>query len=107
MHDSKRLLLAAALAVVGASAFNCTPAEARVVVSIYAPTAPPPLRAERMPPPRVGYVWVPGSWSWGHNRRYVWQRGHSIRERRGYHYAPSRWEQDGQRWRYDRGRWDH
>jgi hypothetical protein len=104
MQGSKRLLLAAALAVAGASVLNSAPAEARTVV--YATMEPPALRVEHVPPPRHGYVWAPGYWSWGH-RHYNWQRGHWERERHGYHYAPARWERDGNRWRYQGGRWDH
>ena len=29
---------------------------------------------ERVPPPRRGYVWVPGHWAWRRGR-YVWVRG--------------------------------
>lgn len=104
--SGKSLLLAGALAVLGAGAAYTPPAEARVAVSIYAPIAPPPLRVERVPPPRVGYVWAPGYWGWGH-RRYVWHAGHWVHARRGYHYAAPRWEHEGNRWRYYDGRWDH
>lgn len=106
MQGSKNLMLAAALALVGACALNAAPAEARTVVSIYATTEPPPLRREVVPAPRHGYVWVPGYWNWSH-RKYVWTKGYYVRERRGYHYTPARWERDGDRWRYERGRWDH
>lgn len=105
--SGKNLLLAVALAVAGAGAVYTAPAEARVSVSIYAPVGPPPLRVETVPPSRRGYVWAPGYWSWGHHKRYDWQRGRWVRERRGYHYASPRWEQNGDRWRYYSGRWDH
>lgn len=105
MQATHRLLLAAALGVAAASALNATPAEARGYVTIYATTEPPPLRAERVPPPRHGYVWAPGYWAWsGH--RYSWRHGYWVRERHGYHYAPARWERDGHRWRYYGGRWE-
>jgi len=106
MSMQKNLILAVALGIAGAVSFSATPAQARPRVSIYATVAPPPLRAEAVPPPRRGYVWVPGSWAWGHSR-YNWQRGHWVRARHGYHYTPSRWEREGNRWRYHDGRWDH
>ena len=105
-RSGKNLLLAAALTLAGAGAVYTAPAEARVAVSIYAPMAPPALRIETVPGPRVGYVWAPGYWNYGH-RRYNWQRGHWLRERRGRNYASPSWEQNGNRWRYRSGRWDH
>jgi len=106
MQGTKSLLLAAALATIGVVGLNATTAEARTVVSIYATSEPPPLREEHIPPPRHGYVWAPGYWSWS-KRHYAWQRGHWERERHGYHYSPARWEREGDRWRYYGGRWDH
>lgn len=104
MQGPKIWLLASALAMVGAFTLNSAPVEARPVVTIYATTAPPPLRAERMPPPRHGYVWAPGYWNWAHNR-YAWQPGHWVRARHGYHYAPPRWAPEGKRWRRYDGGW--
>lgn len=101
------LMFAAALTVVGAAgALYTAPAEARVSVSIYAPIAPPPLREERMPRARVGFVRAPGYWAYGHNR-YNWRRSHWVRERHGYNYSAPRWEQDGNRWRYHGEQWGH
>ena len=34
-----------------------------VNVEIGVPLAPPALVYERVPPPRVGYVWAPGYWA--------------------------------------------
>jgi hypothetical protein len=28
-----------------------------------------------------------------------------VRERRGYHWAPHRWEERGGRWHFDEGGW--
>lgn len=105
MQGPRIWLLASALAAVGAFALSPQTAEARVSVNIYATAPPPPMRAERVPPPRRGYVWSPGYWSWHHNR-YVWVGGRWMRGRQGYHYAPPRWEREGDRWRYYGGRWD-
>lgn len=107
MQGSKKLLLAAALGMVGTTAlWQATPAEARTHVTIYATTAPPPLRHEIVPAPRRGYVWVPGAWEWSH-RHYAWHKGHWVRARHGYHYVPPRWEHEGKRWRHYDGHWDH
>lgn len=103
----KSLMLAAALALVGATGTVYTAsAQARVAVSIYAPIAPPALRVERVPRARTGYVWAPGYWAYGH-RNYQWRRGHWVRARHGYNYNAPRWEQDGNRWRYHREQWGH
>ncbi|MEO6690152.1 MAG: hypothetical protein ABIS07_15135 [Dokdonella sp.] len=105
--STKSLMLAAALALVGAAGTVYTaPAEARVAVSIYAPSAPPALRVETVPAARAGYVWAPGYWAYGH-RHYNWRRGHFVRARHGYNYNAPRWEQDGNRWRYHREEWGH
>jgi hypothetical protein len=106
MRNTRKLLLSAALvAAVGAMGVNSVPAHAGVGVGIYATTPPPPLRAERVPPPRRGYAWIPGDWRWVRGR-YVWHRGGWVRARPGYHWTAPRWEQDGGRWRYNDGRWD-
>ena len=44
--------------------------------------APPPPQAEAVPPPRAGWVWVPGIHEW-RGRRYVWVPGRWEHERRG------------------------
>jgi hypothetical protein len=36
----------------------------------------------------------------------VWVNGYWVRERRGYHWAPHRWEEHEGRWRFERGRWE-
>jgi hypothetical protein len=104
MRNSGRFLLIAALAVGGACTLDSSPAQARASVSIFATSAPPPLRAERMPPPRSGYVWVAGDWRWVRGR-YVWHSGSWVRVRRGFHYVPSHWDRHGNRWRYSPGVW--
>jgi len=77
------------------------PAAAEVFIRI----APPPPRVERVPPPRHGFVWVPGHWDWN-GRRHVWVHGTWLRERHGYRYVEPAWvERDG-RWQMERGRWE-
>jgi WXXGXW repeat (2 copies) len=73
-------------------------------VAIDIDVAPPPVRVETVPPPRVGYVWSPGYWAWrGHE--HVWVPGSQIRERHGYHWVPAHWDQRGPRWHHEPGRW--
>src|SRR5450432_4809178 len=33
-----------------------------------------------------------GHWEWRRHRRYAWSRGHYVRERPGYEYAPGYWD---------------
>ena len=67
--------------------------------------APPPARYEAVPRPRRNMVWVPGNWEWrGH--RHVWNQGHWIKARPGYHYREPRWVEHGGRWELRAGRWD-
>ena len=79
-----------------------TIATAGIMIDIY--VAPPPVRIETVPAPRVGYVWAPGFWEWrGH--QHVWVEGHWMGERRGYHWVPDRWEPHGPHWHYEPGHW--
>jgi len=78
------------------------PADART--NLFVNFAPPPVRYEYVPAPRVGFVWVPGYWDWrGH--RHVWIRGHWIRHRPGYYYQPAVWAPYGGQWRFYRPYW--
>ena len=97
----KKILLAAMIAasVVGIT----TPAAAAAVV--YVQIAPPPLRNEAIPEARRGHVWAPGYWDW-RGQRHVWHGGMWVKERRGYHYQESRWEEhEGGRWSRHPARW--
>ncbi len=97
-----RKAIAAAL-VAATAAIGSTAALARTSIDIE--VAPPPLRYEAVPPPRVGYVWAPGYWAWdGH--RHHWHNGYWMHERRGYAWVPHRWEHEGNRWRFDDGHWE-
>ena len=99
MNTIKRTLLAVML---GASLGSvAVPAAA---VDIFVQIAPPAPRYEPVPPPRYGYVWVPGYWDWRSNR-HVWVSGTWVIERPGYYYERSRWvERDGH-WYLQRGDW--
>ncbi|HEX3096129.1 MAG TPA: hypothetical protein VHQ02_00345 [Usitatibacter sp.] len=80
------------------------PAAARSNVELFVDVAPPPVRYEVVPAPRVGWVWAPGFWEWRHGRHF-WVAGHWIRERRGYVYRPAGWAYYGGRWGYRPGIW--
>jgi hypothetical protein len=67
--------------------------------------APPALRVETAPPPRMGYVWGPGFWRW-QGGQHVWVRGHWLRERPGFHYVPETWVQAGPHWHFAPGHWE-
>ena len=78
---------------------------AAVAAEIMSEIAPPPLRLERAPAPRDGYVWGPGHWELnGHS--YAWVSGTWIAERRGAHWIADRWDQTGSQWRYVPGHWE-
>jgi hypothetical protein len=82
------------------------PAAARTNVDFYVNVAPPPLRYEIVPAPRVGLVWVPGYWNWRHGR-HDWVPGRYVRHRPGYYYEPVRWVYRGDRYYYARPGWRH
>lgn len=67
---------------------------------------PPPLRAERMPPPpRRDYVWKPGRWQWT-GRDWVWRNGrYSAPPRRNVAWEQGHWERRGPGWVWIEGRW--
>ncbi len=97
----KKLILTGLVAATLAA--SALPAAARtdIIVNV----APPPVRYEIAPGPRVGHAWVPGYWVWrGH--RHHWVAGHWVRHRPGYVYAPARWVEHGGRWHYYRPVWN-
>ncbi|NUU03492.1 YXWGXW repeat-containing protein [Herbaspirillum robiniae] len=99
----KKIILASILAAAVSGAI-LPAAQAQVSVNINIGTPPPPPRVERLPPPRHGYVWVPGYWDWnGH--AHVWRGGRWVRERRGYVYAQPAWREGPRGWELDRGGW--
>ena len=97
----KKLILGS---LVAASLGVAAPASARTNVDLYVNFAPPPLRYEVVPAPRVGFIWVPGYWDWRYNR-YHWVAGHWARHRPGYVYEPVRWAARDGRWYYQRAGW--
>jgi hypothetical protein len=100
----KRVLCAAAAALISTAAFVPVQAFARDQV-IVVRQAPPPPRHEVVPAARHGYVWAPGYWNYnGH--RYVWTKGHWERERAGYAWRRPEWRQGPRGWEMDRGGWN-
>ena len=97
----KKLIIGSLVAATLAA--SAMPAAARTDILVN--VAPPPLRYEVVPAPRVGYVWVPGYWEW-HRHRHVWIAGHWTRHRHGYVYAPAAWVERDNRWYYRGPRWD-
>jgi hypothetical protein len=91
-----RLLTAGVLTLGASTAF----AQAVIV----APMAPPPPRAEPMPPPRAGYAWDPGHWRWA-GGRYVWVGGHWQTGRVGYRWVPGHWVAHGPNWQWVPAHW--
>lgn len=93
--------LLAACAVAAASAWAPMQAGA---ADVWIRQAPPPARTEAAPPPRHGYVWVPGYWEW-RGSRHVWHDGTWMRERRGYVYRSPEWVERNGRWHLERRGW--
>jgi hypothetical protein len=90
--------------VLAACLGSVAPAVVAAPVSVQINMAPPAPRAEAVPAPRRGYVWVPGYWNWtGH--RHTWVPGTWMRERQGYVYARPQWVERGGRWELRRGQW--
>ncbi|KAF1019369.1 MAG: hypothetical protein GAK30_03153 [Paracidovorax wautersii] len=77
----------------------CVIAPPRVYEPARVEVAPPAPRVEVVPPPRVGYVWVPGFWAWdAPARRHVWVEGRWEAVRPQAHYVPPHWHADGPFW---------
>src|ERR1700676_5578896 len=102
MKGSHKALL---LGLVIAASTVAAPTMASAGVFVDIDVAPPPVRVEVVPPPRVGYAWAPGFWAWrGHG--HVWVPGRGIGEHGGYHWIPDGWEQRGPHWHHERGHWE-
>ena len=94
-----RLMVVAAL-----TALMGPPMMASAAIDFTVKIAPPAPRVERIPPPRVGYVWTPGYWAWRSNR-HVWVGGIYVRNRPGYIYEQPRWVQGNGGWHQQGGNW--
>ncbi len=102
MNASGKALL---LGLMMAASASVAPTVASAGISVDIDVAPPPLRVETVPGPRLGYVWAPGYWEW-RDRAHVWVPGRYIHERRGQHWVPDHWEQRGPHWHHERGHWE-
>ena len=93
---------AAALLSLGAL---LAPAAAQAQVSVSVQFGPPAPVYERVPAPRLGYVWAPGHYEYrrGH---YAWTGGRWMTARPGYAYRAPQWVERNGRWHYSQGRWD-
>jgi hypothetical protein len=100
---TRMLLLAAILASPLLAVLPTEQANAQARFDIRIGTPPPPPRVIEARP-RAGYVYTPGYWQWN-GRRHVWVDGRYVRERRGYRWDESRWDNDGDRYRFHRGGW--
>lgn len=98
----RRAGLAAALALGLAGCMFYSP---RYDARLEAGFAPPPPRVAEAPPPRAGFIWVPGYWDWESNR-YVWREGRWLAQRPGYRWVPDRWAERHGRWRHEPGHWE-
>ena len=105
MTTRSHTVFAAAMLALSAAAFTPTIASAQVGVSVVIGQAPPPLRYERVPPPRSGYIWSPGYWDWRSNR-HVWIGGDWVAVRPGYVYSQPHWVQRQGRWYREQARWN-
>lgn len=81
------------------------PVTAQAQSVVYVQIAPPPPRAERVPPPRRGQIWSPGHYEF-RGSRHVWVKGTWVRTRPGYAYRAPEWRERDGRWEYRRGAWD-
>lgn len=102
--NMKKILSAVALIAIGVTAFMPTHAMAQIGVNIVIGTPPPPPRYEIVPPPRIGYIWVPGYWDWD-GRRHAWAAGHWEQSRSGYLYDRPQWREGRNGWELRRGGW--
>jgi len=74
---------------------------------IIAPSAPPPMRVEPVPPPpSAGTVsWEPGFWSWN-GGNWVWVAGHYVeRPSAQAVWEPGHWVEQANGWLWVAGRW--
>jgi hypothetical protein len=99
--SGKALLLGLVIAAGGAA----VPTIASAGVAIDIDVAPPPVRVETVPAPRIGFVWAPGFWEW-RGGAHVWVPGRYMHERRGYHWVPDVWVQRGPHWHHAPGHWE-
>ena len=80
-------------------------APALLAVELDSDVSPPPPRAERASPPRDGYVWGPGHWTWS-GKAYNWADGGWVVQRRHMHWVADQWERVGEKWHLVTAHWE-
>jgi hypothetical protein len=99
VRTTRLFLFSAALL---AAQLTCLPAFAK---DIYADQAPPPLKEERAPGPRDGYIWGQGHWEWS-GKSYFWVNGNWVVQRHGMRYIPDHWVEESGRWHFVASHWE-
>jgi hypothetical protein len=96
-------VLAVELLVLGGACVSAPPPPPDVV---YVETAPPALRSEVIvTAPGPGYVWVPGSWTWG-GAEYTWTGGSWQQPPRAdAHWVAPAWNRTSRGWYRVDGHW--
>jgi hypothetical protein len=111
MMQHRSMLFAALPALAAAAALGlASPAAAQSTV-IIAPSAPPPVRVESVPPaPSTAMVWQPGHWAWSNSswnwipgnyaappqQMAVWDPGHWVQQPTGgYVWVEGHWHASG------------
>lgn len=76
-------------------------------VVVYPDTAPPAAVVEAPPPsPGAGFVWINGSWVWGPDHHWIWEKGRwDAPPHAGMHYVPNHYHESGGRHVFERGGW--
>jgi len=97
----KRNALFATLLAAGTMLGSAT---AFAVPAVVVDVAPPAPRAEVVPAPRAGRVWVEGHYQW-RGGEYAWVPGHWMGARNGMHWEQARWEQRDGQWVFMEGHW--
>jgi|ERR1700678_3477632 hypothetical protein len=95
--------LLASLCIAASTLVVPTVVSAGVIVDV--DIAPPVVRVEPLPPPRVGFVWAPGYWDY-RGGGHVWVPGRWMGARPGWRWVPDRWEQRGPHWHHWVGHWE-
>ncbi|KAF7598783.1 MAG: hypothetical protein CGU29_10655 [Candidatus Dactylopiibacterium carminicum] len=110
MKTASRLI--ATLGMIAAPLLAAPAAQARVDVNVFIPgvsvdvrVGPPPLRYERLPGPRAGYLWRTGYWQWSPHG-YVWIPGAWMSSRPGHIWVGEQWSPYGGNWHFQPGRWE-
>jgi hypothetical protein len=76
-------------------------------VVVYPDVAPPAPLVETQPvSPGSDYLWINGSWVWGSNHKWEWEKGRWDRApHEGMHYTPHHYEQRDGKHVFQRGGW--